>query len=216
LDKLIAGYRKFRTQVWPAQRHRFKSLAQSQKPQALFITCSDSRIVPSMITQTEPGVLFHCRVVGNLVPAHGSAMGGVTAAIEYAVNVLKVPHIIICGHSDCGAMKAFQHPESLQSLQGVRAWLDHARPAIEVTRAAHVGLPEDQFLDALIRENIASQLGHLVTHPCVAAAVRKGTLQIHGWHFDIGSGRVTTFDEETHSFLPLDPEERVGESGPIQ
>jgi carbonic anhydrase len=207
LEKLIAGYREFRRQVWPVQRRKFESLAGSQAPQALFVTCSDSRVVPSMITQSEPGALFHCRVVGNLVPAHGTAVGGVTAAVEYAVVVLKVPHIVICGHSDCGAMKAFLKPEALEGMQGVGAWLEHARTAIEVTTATHRGWPEAAFLDALIRENIVSQIHHLRTHPCVAAAERKGDLQVHGWHFDIGSGEVTAYDDRAREFRALDPDD---------
>ena len=130
MKRLVDGYVKFKTQEFDKLKHRFKFLADQQNPHTLFITCSDSRVVPDLITQTEPGELFICRVIGNLVPAYGSAMGGVSSAIEYAVMVLGVENIVVCGHSDCGAMRAFLHPEKLASLKAVSAWLEHANMAI--------------------------------------------------------------------------------------
>jgi carbonic anhydrase len=204
MQKLVAGYKKFREEVYPKHSHRFKSLADKQKPHTLFITCSDSRIVPDMIMQTEPGELFICRVVGNLVPAHGSAMGGVSAAIEYAVMVLGVQHIVVCGHSDCGAMRAFLHPEKLEQLSAVRAWLEHANTAIAMAKEVHSHLNENEFFEALTRENVICQLQHLKTHPCVASRLRAGKLEIHGWHYDIGTGVVTRYDEQSQRFVPLE------------
>src|SRR6185369_7643671 len=128
------------------ENDRFRALANSQKPHTLFITCSDSRVDPSMLLQAPPGELFVCRVVGNLVPAHGGASGGVTCAVEYAVAVLGVEHIVVCGHSDCGAMRAFLHPEKLRGLKAVASWLDHANAAIAVTRENHSHLDGDQFI----------------------------------------------------------------------
>ncbi|MDX1982189.1 MAG: carbonic anhydrase [Bryobacteraceae bacterium] len=204
--KLIAGYRRFRSEVFPEQKSHFKLLESSQSPDTLFITCADSRVVPSLITQTEPGELFICRVVGNLVPAHGSMMGGVSAAVEYAVSVLGVKHVIICGHSDCGAMRAFMHPEKLEPLRAVRGWLEHASAAITVAKENFAHLEGDVFLEALTKENILVQLQHLRTHPCVASGLRKGTLQIHGWYYDIGTGEVSRCDEDQHKFIALDAE----------
>jgi carbonic anhydrase len=204
MSKLVAGYQRFRSEVYPSQKHRLKQLATSQDPHTLFITCSDSRVVPSMFTHTEPGELFICRVVGNLVPSHGAAMGGVSSAIEYAVTVLGVEDIVICGHSDCGAMRAFLHPEKLQSLKAVESWLEHASGAIAVAKENYGHLKGDDFVNALIRENVAIQLQHLKTHPSVASRLRKGNLRLHGWIFDIGHGTVTRLDEATGEFLPLD------------
>jgi len=204
MTKLLAGYRKFKSEVFPQQKHRFKLLADRQKPETLFITCSDSRVVPDLITQSEPGDLFICRVVGNLVPTYGSAVGGVSSAIEYAVMVLDVSQIIICGHSDCGAMKAFLNPEKLDGLPAVKAWLQHATTAITVANEQHAHLQADAFTEALIQENIASQLNHLTTHPCVAARMRAGKLTLHGWYYDIGTGDVSSYDEGTGHFVPLD------------
>src|SRR4029079_1350483 len=134
MNPFLAGYRKFREEVYPRQAAKYRALAKTQKPPTLFITCSDSRVMPSAITQTEPGELFQCRVVGNLVPAHGNAAGGVTSAIEYAVMVLGVQHIIVCGHSGSGAMRAFSQPEKLAELKEVRAWIEHAASAIDMAK----------------------------------------------------------------------------------
>jgi carbonic anhydrase len=204
MSKLIAGYRRFRSDVYPVKKQSFKRLARSQKPHTLFITCSDSRVVPSMITQTEPGELFICRAIGNLIPAHGVALGGVTSAIEYAVCVLEVEQIVVCGHSDCGAMRAFLHPEKLESLKSVRSWLEHASTAITVAREQHSHLQGEEFVEALVRENVISQLQHLRTHPCVAAGLRKGSLDINGWYYDIGEGLLTRYEDDRHEFVALD------------
>jgi len=204
MNPFVSGYLKFRRDVFPPQAAKYKALAKHQRPHTLFITCADSRVMPSVFTQTEQGELFQCRVVGNLVPAHGNPAGGVTSAIEYAVMVLGVEHIIICGHSDCGAMRAFSHPEKLAELKAVQAWIEHADSAITMAKEHFAHLQGDEFLAALTKENVMSQLQHLRTHPCVATKLRKGTLEIHGWYYDIGEGTVQQFDDVTASFLPLD------------
>lgn len=204
MNPFVAGYKKFREEVYAKQATKFQSLAHGQKPHTLFITCADSRVMPSVITQTDQGELFQCRVVGNLVPAYGSNAGGVTSAVEYAVMVLRVNHIIVCGHSDCGAMRAFMHPEKLTDLKAVRAWIEHADSAVALAKEMHGNLQGDEFVKALTKENVISQLQHLRTHPCVVAALRKGTLELHGWYYDIGEGTVEEYDEEAGKFVPLD------------
>jgi carbonic anhydrase len=204
MNPFVTGYRKFRREVYAPNEARYHALAHSQTPQTLFITCSDSRVMPATITQTEPGELFQCRVVGNIVPAHGNAAGGVTSAVEYAVMVLQVKHIVICGHSDCGAMRAFSHPEELTELRSVHAWIEHAASAIAMANEHDPALEGDDFLRALAKENVVSQLQHLRTHPCVATRLRKGTLQIYGWYYDIGEGTLEQFDEDHERFFPLD------------
>lgn len=204
MEKLVAGYRRFRSEVFPERKNHFQSLARGQRPETLFITCADSRIFPSMITQTQPGELFVCRVVGNLVPAHGSMLGGVSAAVEYAVSVLGVKHIVICGHSDCGAMRAFLHPEKLEPLKAVSAWLDHANAAIAVAKENYGDLEGEAFLEALAKENILSQMQHLRTHPCVASGLRKKNLQIHGWYYNIETGEVSCCSGDSQEFASLD------------
>jgi len=210
MNPFISGYQKFRREVYPKNEARYKALARTQAPKTLFITCADSRVMPSTITQTEPGELFQCRVVGNVIPAHGNAAGGVTSAIEYAVMVLNVEHIIVCGHSDCGAMRAFAHPEKLAGLKAVQSWIEHAESAIALAKEQHSHLEGDDFLQALTKENVISQIQHLKTHPCVATRLRKGTLELHGWYYDIGEGTIEQFNEVLGSFIPLDafvPEE---------
>ncbi|MEO8097000.1 MAG: carbonic anhydrase [Acidobacteriota bacterium] len=204
MQQFMSGYRKFRSEVFPLQANKHKLLAKYQQPHTLFITCADSRVVPSDFTQTELGELFQCRVVGNLVPAHGNDDAGVISAIEYAVMVLEVKHIIICGHSDCGAMRAFLNPEKLGDLKSVSAWIEYANSAIAVAKEQYSHLPPDAFLAALAKENIVSQLQHLRTHPCVATRLRKHSLEVHGWYYDIGEGTVEQYDPESESFVPLD------------
>lgn len=129
LRNIVEGLQRFRDEVFPQQEELFKKLAHEQKPRAMFITCADSRIVPELITQSSPGDLFVTRNVGNVVPPYGQMNGGVSTAIEFAVMALGVHHIIICGHSDCGAMKAVMDPQTLERMPTVKAWLRHAEVA---------------------------------------------------------------------------------------
>ena len=122
LQSIVDGFKRFRHEVFPQQEELFKKLATAQNPRAMFITCADSRVVPELITQSSPGDLFVNRNVGNVVPAYGQMMGGVSTAIEYAVMALGVQHIVICGHSDCGAMKAVLNPASLETMPTVKPW----------------------------------------------------------------------------------------------
>ena len=129
LKHIVDGFLRFHHDVFPEQQELFKKLATAQTPRAMFITCADSRIVPELITQSSPGDLFVTRNVGNVVPPYGQMNGGVSSAIEYAVMALKVHHIIVCGHSDCGAMRAVLNPQSLEKMPTVKAWLRHAEVA---------------------------------------------------------------------------------------
>ena len=166
-------------------------MALGQRPEALFITCADSRIDPSMLTQSKPGELFISRVIGNIVPRYPKTIGGVSATIEYAVGVLEVADVIVCGHTDCGVMKGVMNPEALQSLPSVSAWLNHAQPARLAAEklAGHLSGPE--FLLALTERNVIEQLDNLRTHPSVEARLAQGSLRLHGWVYHIGEGIVT-------------------------
>ena len=126
MEKLVKGFLKFRTEVFGKKKKLFTRLSENQTPRALFITCSDSRVDPTLLTQTDPGELFILRNAGNMVPPYGSMQGGSTATIEYAMAVLKVPHIIICGHTDCGVMRALLHPEEVHDLPAVKEWVGQA------------------------------------------------------------------------------------------
>jgi len=190
VEKFLGGISHFQKHVYPKHQDLFEKLALGQRPDALFITCADSRIDPCLITQTKPGELFICRVIGNIVPPYPDAIGGVSATIEYAVGVLEVPMVIVCGHTDCGVMKGALNPEALEAYPNVTAWLRYA----EV---------EHRDLLALTEHNVVAQLKNLRTHPTVAARLAEGDLALHGWVYHIGPGTVTAYDEESKTFQAL-------------
>jgi carbonic anhydrase len=161
-------------------------------------------VVPELILQASPGDLFVCRNAGNLVPPHGDPSGGVAATIEYAVGVLTVPNIIICGHTGCGAINALIHPETVSSFPSVAEWLRFAEAAKRVVEESRPNHSKEEFAAELERENIVMQLEHLKTHPTVAAGIARGTLHIFGWIYDIGEGTISTYDASSGSFAPLD------------
>ena len=203
MKKIIEGFKKFQRQVFTAKRDLFKSLAQSQNPRALFITCSDSRIDPCLITQTEPGDLFILRNAGNLVPSYGTTIGSTIATIEYAVGVLEVKNIIVCGHTDCGVVKAILEPEQVGDLPAVKSWLLQAEATRRVVRENYANLTGDALYVATTQENVRIQLGHLQTHPVVAAKLRSKTLELHGWVYSIETGEVWNYDFEHDRFESL-------------
>lgn len=193
--EIIGGVARFQGDVFPQQRDLFQALARDgQKPKTLMISCADSRVVPELITQSGPGELFVCRNAGNIVPPFAMKNGGVSSAVEYAVVALGVSEIIVCGHSDCGAMKAFFNPEALDTMPNVKAWLSHAEPAHEVVRTCYGHLDHDEQVQAMVLENVAIQLVHLQNHPAVAAGLAAGKLSLHGWFFDIESGTIKALD----------------------
>lgn len=203
MKKLIEGLIRFKNEVYPAHRTLYQELASTQSPEVLLIACSDSRVVPNQVLQAPPGDLFVCRNAGNIVPSWGEHAGGVSATIEYAVQVLKVKHIIVCGHTDCGAMKAALHRESVSALPAVGEWLKHTDRALAVVRELN-GADDDTTLGRLIEENALSQLDHLATHPSVAAKTRSGALHLHAWVFDIPHAAFTAYDPRQRRFVPLD------------
>ena len=202
LDRILRGLNRFQKRVFPKQRELFQKLALQQRPTALFITCADSRIDPCLITQTKPGELFICRVIGNVVPRYPQALGGVSATIEYAVGVLGVPDVIVCGHTDCGVMKGVLNPEALKPLRNVSAWLRHAQPARRAVAGLKDKMGEAEFLLALTERNVIEQLANLRTHPTVAAGLEQGSVNLHGWVYHIGEGSVTTYDASQERFFP--------------
>lgn len=164
MQHIIDGFLKFQREAFPKRSELFKQLATTQNPGTLFVTCSDSRVVPELLTQQEPGGLFVIRNAGNIVPSYGPEPGGVSATVEYAVAVLGVSDIVICGHSDCGAMTAISTCKCLDHLPAVASWLRHAESA-KVVNAARSHASDAARLDALVRENVIAQLANLKTHP---------------------------------------------------
>ncbi|HKD05619.1 MAG TPA: carbonic anhydrase [Bryobacteraceae bacterium] len=207
-ERLIAGVRQFQREVYPRRKAEYQQLVrEGQKPHALFITCADSRIDPELITQSGPGEIFVSRNIGNLVPAYGDVLGGVSSIIEYAVAALEVSHLVVCGHTDCGAMVGLLHPEKVAQLPIVKSWLRHGDAALSVVRYRATARDEPSTLDELIEENVILQTQHLRTHPSVAGRLAMGTLGISGWVYDIEHGNVRIYNEGLRKFLPVTTEE---------
>ena len=203
VQQLVAGVHRFKHEVFRQQRELFERLAKGQEPQTLFITCSDSRIDPNLITHTVPGDLFVLRNAGNLVPAFGATTGGEGATIEFAMMGLGVSDIVVCGHSHCGAMKGLLHPDYVGEMPAVTDWLRHAEATRRIIRSKYSRLSGDALLDAAIEENVRMQIENLQTHPSVAVALAEDKLKLHAWVYDIAGGEVFAFDDTAEQFLPL-------------
>jgi carbonic anhydrase len=204
MPNFAAGVVRFQNEVFPAKRAFFEELSLGQSPEAFFLTCSDSRIETAMITQSQPGDLFICRNAGNIVPPHSTNTGGITASLEYAVSVLKVPHIVICGHTNCGAMQSALSGEGLDDLPHVKQWLSFSKAAVDVVNALGTNLSPESRMQMLLEKNVILQIQHLKTHPSVAVRLAKSNLQLHGWVYDIKTGEVLAYDEGKDQFSPVD------------
>lgn len=210
MQDIIDGFLKFQRDAFPERVKLFKDLATQQSPRALFISCSDSRLVPELVTQREPGDLFVIRNAGNIVPSYGPEPGGVSASVEYAVAALQVADIVICGHSDCGAMTAIATCKCLDHMPAVAGWLRYADSARVVNEARPHQTPHAK-VEAMVRENVIAQLANIQTHPSVRLALEEGRVALHGWIYDIESGRIDAFDGRTGQFVSLadNPEVRA-------
>lgn len=210
MEHILERAAHFRGRIFPDQSALYRRLASDgQSPKALMISCADSRVVPELITQAAPGDLFVCRNAGNIVPPFSQANGGVSSAVEYAVMALGVRDIVVCGHSDCGAMKAFGDAEALAAMPNVAAWLRHAQAAHSVVCSAYHGLDKTQAARVLALENVVVQINHLRTHPSVASAIARGVLTLHGWFFDIETGQILALDGEMGRFVTVEGDSRL-------
>jgi len=203
MKRLIEGHKRFLAETFPARKGEYRLLADSQSPEYLFITCSDSRVVPDLILSTGPGHLFIARNAGNIVPVGAADVDGCTATIEYAVEVLQVNHAILCGHSDCGALKAALNRKELEHLPKARRWLHHVEAAFAHRQPLDPAEGEHAELASLIRGNVVAQLMNLREQPSVARAVMEGRLDVHGWYYDILTGRIERYDVKERRFMPL-------------
>jgi carbonic anhydrase len=203
MQKLVKGIHSFQRGFFAKNRKLFEKLAnEGQNPETLFITCSDSRVVPNLITGAAPGDLFIVRNVGNVVP--GLALpGGTAAAIEYATEVLGVKDIIVCGHTQCGAIEAVLNPEKMDALPMVKRWLAETSRVREVVLSRYGELGPRERATVAVEENVLAQLEHLREYPSVARRLEAGTLQVSGWVFDIATGQVFDFDPDLMEFVPL-------------
>jgi len=211
LEQLKFGVRRFQAEVYPERAEMFAQAAsEPQRPHTLFITCADSRIDPVEITSAGTGDVFVTRNIGNMVPAYGEMLGSTSAVIEFAVSGLGVGHVVICGHSDCGAMKALLSPESVEKMPTVKNWLHNAHAALAAADALYERDQRDgsgrSLLQELTEQNVLLQMQHLKTHPSVAGAIAKGALTLSGWIYEIGSGEVRIASDGQRTFTPTKPE----------
>ncbi|WP_085808340.1 carbonic anhydrase [Sphingomonas sp. TZW2008] len=202
MNEVIGRVFDFETKVFEDSRALYSNLATNgQSPKALIIGCADSRIVPEQILQAQPGDLFVCRNAGNIVPPYATQNGGVTSTVEYAVMVLGIRDIIVCGHSDCGAMKGLAgDPAKLEAMPNVVAWLRHGTAARQVVDSSYPDLEDGDRVRAVSLENVVAQLAHLRTHPSVATGIARGEIALHGWFVDIHNGQMLALNGETNRF----------------
>lgn len=208
LEQLKRGVRHFQTNVYPQRAGTFtRAASESQQPHTLFITCADSRIDPIAITNSGIGEVFVTRNIGNIVPAYGEMLGGVSAVIEFAVHALGVRHIVVCGHTQCGAMHALLEPTSVAEMPTVQNWLLNAQAAVRSAATLHdqesTKLGQRNQIDVLTEQNVLLQMQHLKSHPSVTRAMSKGDLTLSGWIYCIGTGEVRVAEEGQHTFLPV-------------
>jgi len=213
VQKLVHGIHTFQQEVFESHRALFEGLAREQHPEALFITCSDSRISPNLLTQTAPGELFILRNAGNIVPPHGAPSNGEAATIEYAVQVLGVRDIIVCGHSKCGAVLKVIEPTRLESLPLLREWLQHADKTAKIVHDNYAHLEGEARLTAAIEENVLVQLEHVRSLPMVAAAIEEGRLKLHAWVYKIETGEVFSYDPREGQYSRLSAPSPAGPGG---
>ncbi len=208
MEKLITGIHRFRSQYWGEQKGLYQRLAEhGQFPEALFITCCDSRVVPTLITHGQPGDLFIYRNIGNFVPPYTENVldgTGVAAAVEYAVVHLHVRDIVVCGHSDCGAMKALHKDRShFADTPHLAEWLRNGERTLEVVSANYPGMSGEKKFAVTSQENVLVQMENLRTYPVVQEAARKGRLHVHAWFFEIGTGTVFRYSPDKGQYEPI-------------
>jgi carbonic anhydrase len=202
-DRILAGVGRFRAN-YDEMRELFELLAnEGQAPQALFIGCSDSRVPPEWITQCDPGDLFVTRNLGNIVPPYGTGQSYIGAVVEYAVLRLSVRHIILCGHTDCGGIRALDQATDWSREPHVARWIEQARPAKTQIEAS--GLPEEEWHLATVRANVLLQLENLRSYDPVRTGEKNGALTLHGWVYHLETGIIEAYDSETSFWSPVEP-----------
>jgi len=213
MDKILGGVVRFHETMASEMRPAFYRLAtEGQHPRALFITCADSRVNPNLITSTDPGDLFIIRNIGNLVPpypevAAGGADVSVAAALRYTLDVLDVKNVILCGHSQCGAMKAVVEQEKLPADDPLYRWLRNAAPTLEwAAGEGPLESPEASLYDSVARRNVLQQLSHLRGYPGVEERLERGELHLHGWYHVIETAEVEVFHPGRNRFVRIDAE----------
>ncbi len=222
MRKILKGLHQFQTNYFSSHREMFEQLAMGQHPRILFITCSDSRIDPNLITQTEPGELFIIRNAGNIIPPYGATNGGEGATIEYAIKALGIRDIIVCGHSHCGAIKGLLQLDNLtEEMPLVRDWLKYAEGTRQLLKENYKGYEGEDLLTVAIEENVLTQIDNLRTYPIIHAKLYSGQLNIHAWVYKIETGGVYVYSAERcsiqaeHHEVDIDEFEAAVPSPPI-
>ena len=205
IKRLIAGLHEFHDNYFITHREFFEHLSHGQSPDVLLITCSDSRIDPNLITQTQPGELFVIRNIGNIIPPYGTPNGGEGAGIEYAVQALDIKDVVVCGHSHCGAMKGLLQIGNLaHQMPLVYDWLRHyGEPTRRLVLDKYKDYPSDKLLKVAIEQNVLTQIENLETYPVIRSRLHSGQLTLHAWIYEIESGEVFTYDASTRQFKLL-------------
>ncbi|MEC4817638.1 MAG: carbonic anhydrase [Scytonema sp. PMC 1069.18] len=202
MKKLIKGLREFKTSYFCSHQELFEQLAHGQKPRVLFITCSDSRVDPNLITQAQLGELFVIRNAGNIIPPFGATNGGEGATIEYAVQALDIQQIIVCGHSHCGAMKGLIKLDSLRvDLPLVYEWLKYAEATRRLVKDHYSEYEGEELLEIAIAENVLTQIQNLRTYPVIHSKLHRGQLKIYAWIYQIETGEVLAYDPDNHAYV---------------
>ncbi len=203
MQRLLKGILQFRSHVFQTKRDLFEQLAKGQSPEVMFITCADSRICPTLITQSDPGDLFVVRNAGNIIPPAHVATGE-SATIEYAIEVLKVKHIVVCGHSHCGAMAGIlEHGNKVPGMPYLSDWLRHALHARDIVLGTYHHFSPAERLNAMIEANVLQQIENLCSLPSVIKALAEDRLDIHGWVYQIDQGEILSFDLDQEKFRPI-------------
>ncbi|MFI5334083.1 MAG: carbonic anhydrase [Chlamydiales bacterium] len=207
MKKLIQGIVDFRSGLTEESRALFARLALGQKPDSLFIACSDSRVVPNLFASTNPGDLFVLRNMGNLIPPASSEDASASAAIEFSIFSLNVADIIVCGHSECGAMQALIKEGNADSCPHLMSWLKYAKESLVKVRSGSVMNQALSLHNQLSQANVLQQIEHIKSYPFVRERLEKKTLRIHGWWFDIAQADVYCYEKELNQFVLIDEKE---------
>lgn len=211
MKKLIRGLDQFRQKYVVEHQELLEQLSHGQKPRVLFITCSDSRVAPNLITNTDIGELFVIRNAGNIIPPYGAANGGEGGTIEYAITALGIEQVVVCGHSHCGAMKGLLKLNKLQAdMPLVYDWLKHAEATRRLVKENYKHYSEEELLETLVAENVLIQIENLKTYPAIRAKLHQGKLQIYAWIYQIETGEVLAYDSKTHTYVP--PQSQLSDS----
>ncbi len=206
MERLYRGIHKFQTSHFKREEEFFRRLSTRQTPEVLFITCADSRVDPNLVTQSKPGDLFILRNVGNIVPAYDAITdkNSVAAALEFAVLALKVSDIIVCGHSNCGAMKVLMQDENeLMDMPHLKEWVCLAKPVKAHMEKHYSNISPDVKARITEKENVLEQLRNIETYPFIEDMLRLGTIHLHGWYYDIGTGEIQCYNPDTDKFEAL-------------